>query len=46
MIKKVNFFWFRRDLRLDDNIGLDEALNKIIQMLFHYLFLMKTLLMS
>jgi len=27
MIKKVNFFWFRRDLRLDDNIGLDEALN-------------------
>ena len=26
MIKKVNFFWFRRDLRLDDNIGLDEAL--------------------
>lgn len=27
MIKKVNFFWFRRDLRLDDNIGLNEALN-------------------
>jgi deoxyribodipyrimidine photolyase len=27
MIKKVNFFCFRRDLRLDDNIGLDEALN-------------------
>ncbi|MDB2599514.1 DNA photolyase family protein, partial [Flavobacteriaceae bacterium] len=24
---KVNFFWFRRDLRLDDNIGLNEALN-------------------
>ncbi len=27
MSKKINIFWFRRDLRLDDNIGLYEALN-------------------
>lgn len=26
MQKKINIFWFRRDLRLDDNIGLYEAL--------------------
>lgn len=26
MKKKVNIFWFRRDLRLDDNIGFYEAL--------------------
>lgn len=26
MRKKVNIFWFRRDLRLDDNIGLYKAL--------------------
>lgn len=26
MSKKVNVFWFRRDLRLDDNVGLLEAL--------------------
>ncbi|MGY3793097.1 cryptochrome/photolyase family protein [uncultured Aquimarina sp.] len=26
MSKKVNIFWFRRDLRLDDNIGFLEAL--------------------
>jgi len=26
MSKKVNIFWFRRDLRLDDNIGLLNAL--------------------
>ncbi|MDT0650015.1 cryptochrome/photolyase family protein [Autumnicola edwardsiae] len=26
MIKKVNIFWFRRDLRLDDNAGFLEAL--------------------
>lgn len=25
--KKVTVFWFRRDLRLDDNVGLYEALN-------------------
>ena len=24
---KVNIFWFRRDLRVDDNHGLFEALN-------------------
>ncbi|MCZ4320186.1 deoxyribodipyrimidine photo-lyase [Aequorivita viscosa] len=27
MKEKVNIFWFRRDLRLDDNIGLYEALH-------------------
>ncbi|SFN39662.1 cryptochrome/photolyase family protein [Salegentibacter flavus] len=26
MSKKVNIFWFRRDLRLDDNVGFLEAL--------------------
>ena len=26
MSKKVNIFWFRRDLRLDDNLGFYEAL--------------------
>jgi len=26
MKKKVNIFWFRRDLRLDDNVGFYEAL--------------------
>ena len=25
--EKVTIFWFRRDLRLDDNRGLHEALN-------------------
>ena len=46
MSEKVNIFWFRRDLRLDDNIGLNEALNNKFRMLFHYLFLMKTLLVN
>ncbi len=27
MTDKVNVFWFRRDLRLDDNVGLYKALN-------------------
>ena len=26
MIDKINIFWFRRDLRLDDNCGLFHAL--------------------
>lgn len=26
MSNKINFFWFRRDLRLDDNVGFFEAL--------------------
>lgn len=26
MSKKINIFWFRRDLRLDDNVGLHHAL--------------------
>ena len=26
MSKTVNIFWFRRDLRLDDNVGFYEAL--------------------
>jgi deoxyribodipyrimidine photolyase len=33
------FFWFRRDLRLEDNIGLFHALESDIQS-FHYLFMM------
>lgn len=27
MQQKINIFWFRRDLRLEDNVGLYEALN-------------------
>lgn len=27
MIEKVNIFWFRRDLRLDDNVGFYKALH-------------------
>ncbi|WP_299365537.1 deoxyribodipyrimidine photo-lyase [Winogradskyella sp.] len=27
MDKKINIFWFRRDLRLEDNVGLFNALN-------------------
>ena len=27
MKQKINIFWFRRDLRLDDNVGLYHALN-------------------
>ena len=26
MKEKINLFWFRRDLRLDDNVGLFNAL--------------------
>lgn len=26
-MSRINIFWFRRDLRLDDNTGLNEALN-------------------
>ena len=26
-MEKVNIFWFRRDLRIDDNHGLFQALN-------------------
>ncbi len=26
MAEKVNIFWFRRDLRLDDNVGFYKAL--------------------
>ncbi len=26
MVKSINFFWFRRDLRLEDNVGLYQAL--------------------
>ena len=38
MIKKVNFFWFRRDLRLDDNIGLDEALKSNLNVIPLFIF--------
>ncbi len=36
--EKVNVFWFRRDLRLNDNIGLNEALNGQIPVLPIFIF--------
>ena len=38
MSKKVNIFWFRRDLRLDDNIGLNEALNNKLEVIPLFIF--------
>jgi deoxyribodipyrimidine photo-lyase len=35
---KVNIFWFRRDLRLDDNVGLYEALNGGLPVLPIFIF--------
>ena len=38
MSEKVNIFWFRRDLRLDDNIGLNEALNNKFEVIPLFIF--------
>ncbi len=35
---KVNIFWFRRDLRLDDNVGLFKALNGKFSVLPIFIF--------
>lgn len=36
--QKVNIFWFRRDLRLDDNTGLYHALNSDLPVLLLFIF--------
>jgi deoxyribodipyrimidine photo-lyase len=38
MSKKVNIFWFRRDLRLDDNVGFYEALKSEHEVLPIFIF--------
>jgi len=38
MSKKVNIFWFRRDLRLDDNAGLKAALQDNLPVLPIFIF--------
>lgn len=38
MSKKVNVFWFRRDLRLDDNVGFYEALKSDLPVLPIFIF--------
>ncbi|MGJ8684299.1 MAG: cryptochrome/photolyase family protein [Nonlabens sp.] len=38
MNKKVNIFWFRRDLRLDDNVGFLEALKSDLPVLPIFIF--------
>ncbi|WP_179320355.1 cryptochrome/photolyase family protein [Winogradskyella helgolandensis] len=38
MSKKVNIFWFRRDLRLDDNLGFYEALKGDLPVLPIFIF--------
>ena len=38
MSEKVNIFWFRRDLRLDDNIGLNAALNNKLEVIPLFIF--------
>ena len=35
---KINIFWFRRDLRLEDNTGLDRALNEGLPVLPLFIF--------
>lgn len=37
-MNKINVFWFRRDLRLEDNIGLFEALNSNQKVLPIFIF--------
>ncbi|HQV36246.1 MAG TPA: deoxyribodipyrimidine photo-lyase, partial [Flavobacterium sp.] len=34
----MNIFWFRRDLRLDDNVGLFHALNSTEEVLPVFIF--------
>ncbi len=38
MKSKVNLFWFRRDLRLNDNAGLFHALNSGLPVLPVFIF--------
>ncbi|WP_397299825.1 cryptochrome/photolyase family protein [Nonlabens ulvanivorans] len=38
MSEKVNIFWFRRDLRLDDNVGFLEALKSDLPVLPIFIF--------
>ena len=38
MSEKVNVFWFRRDLRLDDNVGFYEALKSDLRVLPVFIF--------
>ena len=38
MSKKVNIFWFRRDLRLDDNAGFKAALRDDLPVLPLFIF--------
>jgi deoxyribodipyrimidine photo-lyase len=38
MSGKVNVFWFRRDLRLDDNVGFYEALNSDLPVVPIFIF--------
>ena len=38
MKDKINIFWFRRDLRLDDNVGLYQALQNGIPVLPIFIF--------
>ena len=37
-MEKINIFWFRRDLRLEDNVGLYHALNQDIPVLPLFIF--------
>ena len=37
-MRKINIFWFRRDLRLDDNTGLRNALNSGLPVLPVFIF--------
>jgi len=36
MPEKLNVFWFRRDLRLEDNVGLYHAFTKLYKELKHF----------
>jgi deoxyribodipyrimidine photo-lyase len=38
MSEKVNVFWFRRDLRLDDNVGFYEALKSDLKVIPIFIF--------
>lgn len=37
-MSKINIFWFRRDLRLEDNCGLHEALQSDVKVLSIFIF--------
>ena len=38
MKEKISFFWFRRDLRIEDNVGLTEALNSDHKIIPFFIF--------